>query len=179
MGCALEAVQPVKVSAVNGHTMLSSSRCKEFCWKIQGYVFTTEVRTLPLDCCDMVLGVQWLATLGPILWDFSNLRMEFTLNGNKHVLRGTTKSDCKLIKSSSLNKLLITGPQIALLHIKEGTDSYNLPIQSSLLHLSASGRNMSTNPDMQSLLLFYADLFDTPTALPPFRTGFNHKIPYY
>ncbi|KAL8151329.1 hypothetical protein V2J09_021137 [Rumex salicifolius] len=60
-----------------------------------GYEFKTEVRTLPLDCCDLVLGVQWLTTLGPIWWDFSNLRMEFSVQGIKHVLRGATKSGCK------------------------------------------------------------------------------------
>lgn len=27
--------------------------------------------------CDVVLGVKWLETLGPIIWDFSKLLIEF------------------------------------------------------------------------------------------------------
>ena len=38
----------------------------------------------------MVLGVQWLKTLGEIKWDFKKLRMEFEVHGKKHVLRGST-----------------------------------------------------------------------------------------
>lgn len=65
---------------------------------------------------DLVLGVQWLRTLGPILLDFLNLRMEFNVAGCKHVLRGVTKSSCKVIKGSSLNKEMLQNHQIALLH---------------------------------------------------------------
>jgi hypothetical protein len=30
---------------------------------------------IPLEGYDMVLGVQWLRTLKPILWDFAHARM--------------------------------------------------------------------------------------------------------
>jgi hypothetical protein len=30
---------------------------------------------LPLAGCGMILGIRWLRTLGPILWDFLNLTM--------------------------------------------------------------------------------------------------------
>lgn len=66
LGCLLEPIPPVEVSAANGNNMLSNFCCKKFTWSMQGYQFTTEVRTLPLDCCDMVLGVQWLFPLGKI-----------------------------------------------------------------------------------------------------------------
>lgn len=39
---------------------------------------------LPLGGYDMVLGTQWLATLGPILWDFRRLTMSFWQT-NRHV----------------------------------------------------------------------------------------------
>jgi len=31
----------------------------------------------------MVLGIHWLKSLGPILWDFSVLKMEFQKEGKK------------------------------------------------------------------------------------------------
>lgn len=101
LGCQLENTKPMCVKAATGDTLLTNYKCSAFTWKVQGSSFTTEIRTVPLDCCDFVLGVQWLCTLGPILWDFLNLRMEFTLFGTKHVLRGVVKSGGKLIKGSS------------------------------------------------------------------------------
>lgn len=73
LGRNLEAVPQVKVSAVNGNNIIFTFRCPNFSWKLQGYIFSTDIRTLHIDYCDMVLGVQWLTMLGPILWDFSNL----------------------------------------------------------------------------------------------------------
>jgi hypothetical protein len=36
----------------------------------------------------MVLGIQWLQTLGLILWDFVALKMQFSFQGQQHVLKG-------------------------------------------------------------------------------------------
>lgn len=35
----------------------------------------------------MVLGIQWLITLGDIVWNFWQLKLEFTLMGQKVSLR--------------------------------------------------------------------------------------------
>jgi len=47
---------------------------------------------VPLENCEMVLGIQWLASLRPILWDFEKLRMEFKKGGRRVVLRCTQKT---------------------------------------------------------------------------------------
>lgn len=36
---------------------------------------------------------------------------------------------------------------------------------------------MSNDPSLQHLLVSFADLFEEPSDLPPFRDGFDHKIP--
>jgi hypothetical protein len=36
----------------------------------------------------MVLGVDWLSTLGPILWDFIKLTMKFTHQTQEVILQG-------------------------------------------------------------------------------------------
>ena len=40
----------------------------------------------------MVLGIQWLATLGKILLDFQDLTMDFKYNKRRMMLRGTKNS---------------------------------------------------------------------------------------
>ena len=57
-------------------------------WEAQGLVQTTKFLVLPLRGCDLVLGVQWLQTLGPITWDFTALTMEFTLRSQLVKLQG-------------------------------------------------------------------------------------------
>jgi len=39
--------------------------------------FVADFFVIPLGGVDMVLGCVWLCTLGPILWDFTNLTMVF------------------------------------------------------------------------------------------------------
>nr|GEW64266.1 putative mitochondrial protein [Tanacetum cinerariifolium] len=50
----------------------------------------TDVMLLPLGGCDMVLGIQWLATLGDIRFNFHEMRMDFKYN-NKRLNKQTIK----------------------------------------------------------------------------------------
>jgi hypothetical protein len=48
---------------------------------IEGEHFSADFYALPLTGYDIVLGTRWLASLGPILWDFSTLQMPFWHGG--------------------------------------------------------------------------------------------------
>lgn len=47
----------------------------KFQWGIQSYQFQEDLYILPLDNYDMILGIQWLAKLGDIVWNFKKLQM--------------------------------------------------------------------------------------------------------
>jgi hypothetical protein len=47
-----------------------------------------DLYALPLGDYDMVLGVQWLGTLGPTLWDFARHTLAFARHGKHVVWRG-------------------------------------------------------------------------------------------
>ncbi|GJS90674.1 reverse transcriptase [Tanacetum coccineum] len=66
LGYKLRKVCPLDVSVANGNVISSMYECKEFTLVFQGVTYTTDVMILPLRGCDMVLGVQWLPTLGCI-----------------------------------------------------------------------------------------------------------------
>jgi len=48
---------------------------------IAGTIFNIDLFVMPLAGFDVVLGTQWLATLGPVVWDFAAPSMAFQLHG--------------------------------------------------------------------------------------------------
>lgn len=67
----------LRVRVANGDTMLADGGCEKVAVKMQGHSYEADFYLLPLGGCDVVLGVSWLSTLGPILWDFLKLTMSF------------------------------------------------------------------------------------------------------
>ena len=65
------------------------------------------MNVLPLRDCDVVLGTQWLYTLGPIQWDFKKLTMEFNLGGKEILLTGLQPSGLTLQNADQFFKLVI------------------------------------------------------------------------
>jgi hypothetical protein len=46
--------------------------------------------SIDMGGCDIVLGVDWLRTLGPILMDFKELTMQFNQEGQQYKFQGIT-----------------------------------------------------------------------------------------
>lgn len=68
----------IQVEVANGDVLVSEGSITIVSLWLQGTKFNANFFTLPLGGCDVVLGIQWLLTLGPVLWDFSQLIMSFT-----------------------------------------------------------------------------------------------------
>lgn len=49
--------------------------------ELQSYKFTNNYRLLAVTGCDLMLGTEWLETLGYIGWHFRDKIMEFAVNG--------------------------------------------------------------------------------------------------
>ena len=56
---------------VNGSNLPCKGKCRNVHISIEDYNLHSDMFALPLGECDVVLGAQWLCTLGPILWDFA------------------------------------------------------------------------------------------------------------
>jgi hypothetical protein len=68
-GLRLHSRSGLSVAVANCEWIASPGRVDNQAVFIGGKAFTIDLYALPLGEYDMVLGVQWLATLGPILWD--------------------------------------------------------------------------------------------------------------
>lgn len=56
--------------------------------RIVNEVFSIDCYSIPIDNYNMVLGITFLRTLEPILWDFNDLRMAFWCEGRRVFKRG-------------------------------------------------------------------------------------------
>jgi hypothetical protein len=59
---------------------------------IEGVPLCVDLYIMPLAGFDLVLGTQWIATLGPIVWDIANRTMQFQLQGRMVRWSGTTST---------------------------------------------------------------------------------------
>jgi hypothetical protein len=73
---------------VNGERLQSYGICKDTTVDIQGEEFVMDCYTLPLEGFDVILGIQWLKSLGHIVWDFVALSMAFLRQGRSVHLQG-------------------------------------------------------------------------------------------
>ncbi|GKC03690.1 retrotransposon-related protein, partial [Tanacetum coccineum] len=87
MARRIKKTYPLQVDVPGGNKMISDFECKDLIWSLQGMEFETDAMLLLLGACEMVLGVQWLSTLGYIQWNFESMNMEFIYNGKKVILR--------------------------------------------------------------------------------------------
>nr|GMC88607.1 serine carboxypeptidase-like 45 [Ipomoea batatas] len=71
----------VKVVVANGDSLSSTGLCEQVLVSKGSDSFLVNLFQIPLVGFDLVLGIQWLSTLGPIWWDFNSLTMQFLLEG--------------------------------------------------------------------------------------------------
>jgi hypothetical protein len=65
------------VKVANGAKVMSGGRCQSVALRLQFNTFITNFYILTLKGYDVVLGIEWLRTLRPILWNFDSLTMQF------------------------------------------------------------------------------------------------------
>ncbi|XP_042059529.1 uncharacterized protein LOC121804042 [Salvia splendens] len=172
LGLTLTAVTPVSVDVADGNRLECNSMCKGLQWFLRGTAFLTDVLLLPLGNCDMVLGIQWLETLGEIQWNFKNLTMDFTLNGKRHLLRASYNDHTvQAVSEREMSKLLshTDGIQLCCIQMNEEghSDLFTMKSDSTVV--------LHHSPQIQSLLEEHSSVFAEPSTLPPMRSH-NHKI---
>ena len=91
---------------VNGSTLPCKGMCHSVCISIGDYNLRSNMFSIPLGGCSVILGTQWLCTLGPILWDFAEIWMQFSVNGKKHTLKGLQPRSPSIISSHSMENIL-------------------------------------------------------------------------
>ena len=144
----------------NGGTINCSGKCHNIKLSMGEYVLTRPMLSIPMGCVDVVLGVQWLQSLGTIAFNFQEPFMKFSAKGKEVELRGIGGKQGKIISSNGMTKLL---------------KKEQRGVIAQLCSLDVSTLESYISPDLQKVLDNHYKVFETHKVLPPIREH-DHAI---
>lgn len=148
----------------NGESINCQGRSPNVPVRLCNQKFSIPFLVLPIQGADLVLGVQWLSTLGPIVADFSVPSMKFEYKGEPvHLIgepvltRATTNQIGRMMQTGAIMSLHAVFPEPTHLQI-------TTPRENQAEH----------PPNISALLAEYQPLFQPPSTLPPSRPHDHH-----
>ena len=146
------------MKVTNGEVIRTKGECKAIMFKMQGLDLEVNLSLLSLGGCGIVLGTQWLSTLGIFSWDFSKLMMGFKFHGKQVWLKGLKVYKPLLRESKQFGK---------------GVAAQGLLLQ--IMQCSPCLDHEVADSSMQEVLEDFPRVFEEPQGLPPTR-GHEHQI---
>jgi hypothetical protein len=155
--CYIRDVNNFQIMIANGGYMKCGGRCENVHLQIRHHQLKSHMFSIDMGGCDIVLGVEWLHTLGPILMDFKELTMQFQQEGKMYQCQGLTASSPEIISSHRMENILTD--IIAQLHYIQVVET------------------PSVHPDLKAIISTHQVVFSTPQGLPPSHGVHDHSIP--
>lgn len=144
------------------------------------HTFHISFNLLPIQGADVVLGVQWLQTIGPFVSDYTISSMEFYHQGRLITLKGTTNSTLLPTTFHQISRMIHTDA-IATFHaISMVPTTYPHPPNqdpnlSSTPFSPADLLIINTLPkDLANILHHFSQVFSVPHGLPSKRPHDHH-----
>ena len=145
--------QPFTVRVANGENLKCQGRFEEVQIDLHGTIFSLTLYSLPLTGLDVVLGIQWLETLGSVVCDWRKLTMEFRWKTQTKKLVGIDRKNIQAASIEEITKGI--RPSHALFVV--------------CLQVAQTKLQQSIHPSLHELLQEFSDLFIEPSSLPPAR----------
>jgi hypothetical protein len=145
----------------DGGTINCSGKCNKINLTMGGYVMNSPMIAIPMGGADVVLGIQWLQSLGTMDFNFQELFIKFSLEGKEIELRGIIGKPTKVISSNDMKKLL---------------KKEHKGVIAQLCSLDVQTSKPSIPLDIQGIIDNHSKVFeDIPKGLPPTRNH-DHAI---
>jgi hypothetical protein len=159
--CYIHVVNNFQIMIANGGSMKCGGRFENVCLQIGDYHLKSHMFAINMGGCDIVLGADWLRTLGPILMDFKDLTMQFSQEGHQYKFQGITTGSPEIISFHRTKNMLKKGHSgvIAQLHAIQATETPSVP------------------QELQAILSNHQLVFSTPQGIPPSHGVHDHSIP--
>ncbi|PNY00428.1 hypothetical protein L195_g023708, partial [Trifolium pratense] len=166
-------IQPLSSFTVmvgNGEHLHCTGICSDVPIIVSNHTFNIPLYVLPIQGADVVLGVQWLQTLGPFVSDFTIPSMQFYHQDSLLTITGSKPSSITPVSFHQITRMLHTN-SIATFH-----SITMLPASTNTTQTPPSDTQVITSlhPDLQLVLHPYLHIFTTPQGLPPQRPHDHH-----
>jgi hypothetical protein len=161
LNCFVYLVPEFQVMIADGGTNSCSGKCSKINLTMGEYVMNSPMISIPMGGPDVVLGIQWLQSLGTMVFNFQELLIKFSLEGKEIELRGIKEKLGKVISCIDMTKLLKKGHK---------------GIIAQLCSLDVQTSKPSIPQDLQRIIDKNSKVFeDIPKCLPPTQNH-DHKI---
>ena len=106
LNCFLYPAPKCQVMVANGGTINCSGKCHNIKLNMGEYVSNSPMLSIPMGGVDVVLGVQWLQSLGMVTFNFQELFLKKNSEGKEVELCGITGNPRKIIRSNVMTIFL-------------------------------------------------------------------------
>jgi len=152
LNCFLYPTPKCQVMVASGGTINCFGKCHNIKLSMGEYVLNSPMLSIPTGGADVVLGVQWLQSLGTISFNFQEHFMKYSLEGEEVELRGIAGKIGKIISYNVMTKLL---------------KKEQRGVIAQLCSLEVPTLKSSISPDLQKALDNHSKVFETPKRLAP------------
>lgn len=119
---------------------------------------------LPITRTDVVLGIQWLKSLGSIATACANLSMQFKWLGSSITLQGIHQNSISKISSKQLKRLQTTKSISGFYHLNMTIATSNDTTNLQVVH-----------PNIDPILKKFQELFQEPQGVSPVLSN-SHNV---
>lgn len=158
LGVGLQTLPEFKVFIGNGKYLMCCEVCRQVPLIIQEVVLKEDLYVLAMEGANIVLGIQWLETLGSVTTNYKTMSMEFCYKGKQIQFQGDTPSH---ISNGGLQ-----APN------GQGRNRILVPTPGSTHNDRRSDRTMA---ELQEILRRFSTVSTLETHQPPWRP-INHQI---
>ncbi|XP_028775121.1 uncharacterized protein LOC114732011 [Neltuma alba] len=160
-GIEVDEIAEYTVAVGDGRRLRRRQRCPKVNLKVQGLEINQIFYPFPLSGVDMVLGVEWLRSLGDVNVNWSRLTMKIGKPGNRVCLQGDPSLTKSQVTLKSLIRLMKKKEEVYLIE-------YN-----GLTNEETETREIA--PEIQALLEQFPTVCQATEGLPPPRSK-DHAI---
>ena len=162
-------IQPrprLTATVANGERVTCPGVIRDAPIRVQGDTFHVDLFVMPLAGFDLVLGTQWLGTLGPIVWDVAARTMQFQREGRAVCWTGLASSDKPAVRA-------VTAPPTPTLQLQPAQEPLLDALLHSLSHVFTEPRGLPPKRSRDHRIILKPGAL--PVAVRPYRYPAAHK----
>ncbi|XP_038685792.1 uncharacterized protein LOC119985573 [Tripterygium wilfordii] len=162
LGFPIESVPHVTVEVGNGEKLRCEGCIRQVPITIQNHLFSADLYVVAIQGAELILGVSWLYSVNPILYDYVDWVITVNHNGGSVRLQAMAPSSPMAMDYHQLRRLVHSG-------------AVGTCLQLTMDCQSLQGIAEEIDPRLKGLLAQYEAVFQKPQSLPPTRST-DHSI---